>query len=144
MKKLAYICFSAAILAVFVSCNSFVKEGSFDPVRAADPNYPGTQIRWNNVAVLDRSIQQKIFVQATNSRRTPTGTLEVWTILRNRTDYPLQVEARAAFYDESQAPLEGPTAWQRLYLTPNATAHYQTASTLVNIGYYTIEVREGL
>ena len=75
--------------------------------------------------------------------RTPTGTLKVWAILRNRTNYPLQVEARIAFYDATKAPLEGPTSWDRIHLPPNATAHYEEFSTKTEIGYYHIEVREG-
>ena len=120
-----------------------VKEGNLDPVRVRDPHFAGTQIRWNSVALLDLSIKNKIFVEATNSRRTPTGTLEVWAVLRNRTDYPLQLEARTAFYDVDKAPVEEPTAWQRIYLTSNATVHYKTSSTLVDIGFYNIEIREG-
>jgi hypothetical protein len=120
-----------------------VKEGSSAPVRIRDDNLPGTQIRWNNVSLLDKSIENKILVEGTNSRRTATNTLEVWALLRNRTDYPLQIEARASFFDTSQAPLEGPTAWQRVMLPPNANGHYKEFSTRVNIGFYTIEVREG-
>jgi len=132
------------ILLVFGCTEYRVKEGSFDPVRVRDENLPGTQIRWNNVSLLDRSIKHKIFVEATNSRRTPTDTLEVWAIFRNRTDYALQLEARASFYDANQAPVEGPTAWQRIYLPPNATAHYKDMfSTIIDVGYYHIEVREG-
>jgi hypothetical protein len=142
--RIPHICMILLGIMLIAGCNEYrVKEGSFGPQRVRDPNLPGTQIRWNNVALLDPSIGNKIFVEATNSRRTPTGTLEVWAILRNRTDYDLQLEGRASFYDAAQAPLEGPTAWERIYLPPNATAHYKALSTRLDIGYYTIEVREG-
>jgi hypothetical protein len=120
-----------------------VKEGSYQPVRIRDQKFPGSQILLNNVSLLDQEIANKVTVESTNARRTPTNTLESWAILRNRTDYPLQLEARASFYDVHQAPLEGPTAWQRLYLPPNATAHFKTSSTRTDVGYYQIEVKEG-
>ena len=141
--RFAIVMLAALILAA--ACAEYdVREGSFAPVRVRDENLPGTQVRWNNVSLLDRSIKHKIFVEATNSRRTPTGTLEVWALFRNRTEYPLQLEARASFYDANKAPLEGPTAWQRIYLPANATGNYsEIFSTVIDIGYYNIEVREG-
>ena len=139
------ILLTAAMLTMVAACAEYdVREGSFAPVRVRDENLPGTQIRWNNVSLLDASIKNKIFVEGTNSRRTPTGTLEVWAIFRNRTDYPQQIECRASFYDSSYAPVEGPTGWQRLFLSPNAAANYRNVfSTQIEIGYYNIEVREG-
>ena len=144
MKK---ICFGLTWLLaamLVIGCSPYqIKEGTYAPVQVRDPNFPGTQIRWNNVSLLDRSIENKIFVETSNSRRTATGTLEVWSILRNRTDYPMQLEARVSFYDADQAPVEGSTAWNRIYLAPNATAHYREYSTRNDIGFYHIEVREG-
>jgi hypothetical protein len=145
MKSIFSLFSIALIVLTMNACGDhyMVKEGSSAPVRIRDDNLPGTQIRWNNVSLLDKSIENKILVEGTNSRRTATNTLEVWALLRNRTDYPLQIEARASFFDVSQAPLEGPTAWQRVMLPPNANGHYKEFSTRVNIGFYTIEVREG-
>jgi hypothetical protein len=145
MKSIFSLFGIALIVLTVNACGDhyMVHEGSSAPVRIRDDNLPGTQIRWNNVSLLDKSIENKILVEGTNSRRTATNTLEVWALFRNRTDYPLQIEARASFFDASQAPLEGPTAWQRVVLPPNANGHYKEFSTRVNIGFYTIEVREG-
>ena len=145
MKKAIIAIAALSLVIVTGGCREYdVKEGSYAPVRVRDQNLQGTQIRWNNVSILDRSIQNKVFVEATNSRRTPTNTLEVWALFRNRTDYPLQLQCRASFYDATQAPVEGPTAWQRLMLPPNGTAHYKNVfSTIVDVGFYNIEVREG-
>ena len=83
-------------------------------------------------------------MESTNGRRTPTGTIEVWAVLRNRTDSPLQIEGRAQFFDADRAPAEGPTAWQRVFLPPNGVATYKEASTKVlQIAHYYIEIREG-
>ena len=65
-------------------------------------------------------------------------------MIRNRTDFPLQIEGRVQFFDESKAPVEGPTAWQRVFLPPQSVATYKESSTNVyDIGYYYIEIREG-
>ena len=141
-----------------------IREGAAPGVRV-----PERGIRLNTVVILDESLQKwdgkvfdppwskifrfsseekrkygKIAVEATNSRRTETGTLEAWATLRNRTSFPLQIEARTHFFDKTRAPLEGPTAWQRVHLAPKSVASYKERSTRVEgIGYYYIEVREG-
>jgi hypothetical protein len=114
----------------------------------------------NSVAILDQSLQisyvyengltgakeyghnGKIAVEATGARRTPTGTLETWAVLRNRTNWPLQVECNVQFFDKNGMPVEGPTAWQRIMLSPNAVNSYKEFSTADAASYY-IQVREG-
>lgn len=131
-------------------------------MRVTMPEGMAPIVRMNSVAVLDDSLQRwyvyqdtltgvrehgkvgKIAVEATNTRRTATGTLEAWAMLRNRTDHDLQIQGRVHFFDTQKAPLEGPTAWKRIYLPANAVATYKESSVTVhNIGYYYIEVREG-
>ncbi|MFH0965037.1 MAG: hypothetical protein V2A58_13640 [Planctomycetota bacterium] len=117
-------------------------------------NVPAVPPRLNTAVIVDKSLQNwaggekdkyaKVAVEATNSRRTPTGTLEVWAELRNRTDYPLQVEARVQFFDADRSPVEGPSAWQRVFLPPRAVETYREFSTNVyDVNYYYIEIREG-
>jgi len=97
----------------------------------------------NTVALLDRDLENKIIVTSTNARRSPTGTVEAWTMLKNRTQSPLQLEGRVHFYDKSKALLEGPTAWQRIMLAPSSLATYREFSTnVMDVGYYYIEIRE--
>lgn len=155
-KSMLYVCL---LLVAVLSCNGctrkyVVKEGAAPGVRIRDPQAPQTQIRWNSVVIIDDSLQDwqgspkekkgKIAVENTNARRTPTGTVEVWAVLRNRTDYPLQIEGRTHFFDKNYAPVEGPTAWQRVYLSPNSVAVYREFSTnVMDIGYYYVEIREG-
>jgi len=131
------------------------------PARAmkVDDGYSG--IRLNSVAILDDSLQRwyivestltgpvgygkigKIAVENVGVKRSPTNNLEVYAVLRNRTDYPLQVQGRVQFFDEVQAPVEGPTAWQRIYLPPNSVAAYKEFSTRQDASYYYVEIREG-
>lgn len=144
MKRWAMRVITLSVVVWASGCNPYrVNEGSYSPVNVRDANAPGAQIRWNNVALLDQSIANKIATEATNTRRTATNTVEVWATLRNRTDFSIQLEARTSFYDVNQGPLEGPSSWQRLFLPPNGTVSYSEFSTRTDVGYYTIEVREG-
>ncbi|MCG5495840.1 hypothetical protein [Ectothiorhodospira variabilis] len=148
-----------------------VDEGPAPGVHVRHPDAPSARINMNSVAIIDKNLQSsasrrtvtdapdwlsifrndrqenthlsKIAVERTNSRRTPTDTLEVWATFRNRTDSPLTIESRVQFFDAQQAPVEGPTAWQRLHLPPQSVNSYTEASaTIVEPRYYYIEVRE--
>lgn len=138
-----------------------IKEGPAPGVRVEGAEF--ARLRMNSVAILDRDLQNwyvyempigkklvehgkagKIAVERTDSRRTATGTLETYALLRNRTNHDLQIEGRVQFFDQSEAPVEGPTTWQRLMLPANSVATYKEFSTLVDgINYYYIEIREG-
>lgn len=86
----------------------------------------------------------KITVENHNSRPTPTGTMEVWTVVRNQTDFPLQMEARTWFFDRHEIPSEKPTAWQRVYLPPQSIGNYREFSTPEqDAHHYFVEIREG-
>jgi hypothetical protein len=164
-KRWIWLC----ALAMVAGCTTDVREGAAPGVQVRDSRAPQAGIRYNTVVIVDKSLQNwdgkvfdppwaeaisagpkeenkrsKIAVESTNSRRTATGTLEVWAILRNRTDFPLQIEGRTQFFDEAKAPAEGPTAWKRLFLPPQSVATYREYSTKVEgIGFYYVEIREG-
>jgi len=153
----------AAVLTLAVGCEerTAIYEGPAPAIRTTADSGIGHAQTLNTVVFLDDSLQIKLFkdefgqeypewpwrssiaVEATDSRRTPTDTLEVWAIFRNRSDRPVQLEARAAFYDATQAPLGEPSSWQRIHLPPNGTHHYTERSLDIDVGYYRIEVREG-
>ena len=135
---------AAAVALLLAGCARIeVDEGPGPGVRVRDNRAPYAKPRMDAVAVLDRTLRNKIAVEQTNTRRSPTGTLEVWALLRNRTDYPLQVEGRAQFFDLDRVPVEGPSAWQRLALPGNSVATYREFSALTSgIGHYYIELRE--
>lgn len=139
----------------FVGCTHVdYPEGAARGIRTTADVGVGHAQTLNAVLILDESLQVwedqgkerggKIAVEATNARRTPTNTVEAWAIFRNRTDFPLQLEARVSFFDETQAPLEGPSAWQRVFLPPNGSAEYRESSVdSTRVAHYRIEVREG-
>jgi hypothetical protein len=157
-----------AVTAILPGCKvADVHEGAGGGVRVRDSRVPQAGIRYNTVVILDKSLENwngkvfdpplleyfwpqekkkrsKIAVESTNSRRTETGTLEAWAILRNRTDHDLQLEGRTQFFDADKAPAENPTAWQRIFLPPQSVATYKDSSTKIDgIGYYYVEIREG-
>jgi hypothetical protein len=152
-------------LVCIAGCSTVdVREGAAPGVRV-----PEVGIRYNSVGIIDKSLQDwdgpvfdptwssmfaggrkerdkksKIAVESTDSKRSGTGTLEVWAVLRNRTDHALQIEGRTTFFDAGKAPAEKPTAWQRVMLPPQAVATYRDFSTKVEeVNYYYIEIREG-
>jgi hypothetical protein len=162
MCKIVLALFFVIFCLLNISCVE-VTEGPAPAVKVSDSKAPYTTIRYDNVVFIDRSLQKwpvekgrifswpvdqegkkgKIAVESQGSRRTQTNTLEVWATLRNRTNYPLQLEGRVQFFDSSKVPIEGPTAWQRIFLPPNSIEAYKEKSTRVDIAHYYIEIREG-
>lgn len=150
-RKLIQFASVAAIAALASGCQTgqIIEEGAAPGLRVDDPAAPYARPQMNTVVILDQELQAingpgKIAVESTGARRTPTGTLEVWALIRNRTDHPLQLEGRTNFFDSQQAPIDQPTAWKRFYLPPLAVATYKGQSTLIHgIQYYMVELREG-
>ena len=160
MQRFASLVLMAGLAVIaFTACRNIYSEGAAPGVRVRSDDAPYARIQMNTVAIVDDSLQTverkiftgrkpvvtgKIAVEASNARRTPTGTLEVWATLRNRTDYDLQVEGRATFFDAQEVPVEGPTAWQRVYLSASSVGAYKEMSTRISdVAYYYIEIREG-
>ena len=127
------------LLALLSGCRSTViEEGPHAAVRN-----PQVQIQLNNAVLTDDSLAGKIAIEQTNWSRSENGLPQAWALIRNRTDYRIQVEARTRFYDAQQAPLPGPIAWQRISLSPNTVETYRVTGTHGNSGFYSIEIREG-
>ena len=139
-KVLAFLFCSLLVLAV--GCTSTVKrEGTHPPI-----DVPGedTGVRWNSASIVDDIIADKIAVEDISSERTPTQTLKVNVLLMNRTDYDQQVECRTHFFDGRRVPCEKPTAWTRVFLSPNSVESYETSSMKTDeVSFFYVEIREG-
>lgn len=85
----------------------------------------------------------KVTLDRSGITNTATGQLEVWTMIRNRTDYDLQIEGKALFFDANQAPLMDESMWRRVYVPANGTAIYKETSLNNNAQYFLVELREG-
>lgn len=114
--------------------------------------------RLNTVAILDKSLQKweyqdgsdehstksKIAVENLGIRSLDAGNVEVFTTIRNRTDYPLQLSIRSQFYDDNQITTEEPSAWKRTFLQKNSVLTYKEKSiTAFSVTNFLIEVKEG-
>lgn len=162
MRYFSYVLLSMSLF-VFSGCLvSKTQEGATTGERVTHKSGEAVGMVMNSVAVLDKSLQKwkiyeetldgsihhasvgKVAVESNGAKRTETGTLKVWAVLRNRTDYNLQVQARVQFFDEYKVPVEGPSAWQRIILPANSVSAYKENSLGMNeLKYYYIEVREG-
>ncbi|CUA86714.1 hypothetical protein [Pseudidiomarina woesei] len=85
----------------------------------------------------------KVTLDRSGMSNTATGQLEVWTMIRNRTDYDLQIEGKALFFDANQAPLMDESMWRRVYVPANGTAIYKETSLNSQAEYFLVELREG-
>ncbi len=133
----------AAAMLLGTGCLS-VREGTHRAKSVPSGEHHRTGIYWNNFVLTDDAIAHKIAIEDQGSRRTATGTLEVWAQVRNRTNYPLQIEGRIQFYDREQVPIEGPSAWKRLMLPANTIATWtETSVKASEVAYYFGEIREG-
>ena len=66
-------------------------------------------------------------------------------MIRNRTDFVQQIEARTQYFDTVGVPVEEPTAWTRLTLDPNSIRAYKELSTHTSdVAHYYVEIREAL
>lgn len=85
----------------------------------------------------------KLSVERLRSTRMGNDALEVSMMLRNRTDYPLVVEARTLFLAQDGMPTDDESAWQRLFLEPKGLSGYrETSMRGLDIQHFRIELRE--
>lgn len=145
MKKT--MTFAAAAMLALAGCQAPYQEGASMGVRVNDANAPNARIQYDQVVILDKSLQDsragKIAVEGQGARRSPTGALNVIVQLRNRTDFPQVVEGRTTYFDSGFAPAEKASAWQRVHLEPNGIGAYQeTSMGTANVAHYYVELRE--
>lgn len=132
MNRRILLGFIAVISAIFMMSCASAKPGET------------LGVEFNTVSFIDEGLDQKVKAQVTNAKRTASDTVEVWAVLKNLTGKQVVIEGRASFFDKDEAPVEGPTAWKRVFIPGNSMATYREFSTKVHeVGYYYIEVREG-
>jgi hypothetical protein len=115
------------------------------PAHTPGQESPLLEMPLNSVNITDVAIINKVYVRTVNARRTPTGTVEVWSQIVNCTDYPLMAEARTQFFDGTQYPSEPVSAWKRIALDPRTSNTYREMSigSGDKVSYYMVELREG-
>lgn len=134
---------STTVLALLLLC------GCEEKGPAVARHNPGFQIEYNKVVIIDKQLQDpddtktRLAVEKNEPRRTATGTLEVTVLLRNRTNFPQQVDCRTRFFDASEAEVEDASAWQRVFLAPKSLATYRGLSSIPEAQMYLVEIKEG-
>lgn len=87
--------------------------------------------------------RRRIAFERVGIRPTATGTKEVWAMIRNETDHDIPLEGRVTWFDSYEGPIEGPSAWVKLYLNANSVNTFRSLSTHPDALYYMIDIREG-
>jgi uncharacterized protein YcfL len=111
-----------------------------------------SDIPLNTVEFLDEDIRpdqglfggdDPITISAASARRLSTGTMQVNIHFKNNTERPMAIQCRSTFFDEQKIPIEGPTAWQRVFLSAKSLGKYTENSTRTEAAYFHVEVRGG-
>jgi hypothetical protein len=147
MRKLSLLLLCAGAVLLGGCAQQPLAEGAKVARRVDDAIAPDARIQYDQVVILDRSLQNdragKLAVERQGARRTPTGTVKVIAQFRNRTDFNQAIEARVSFFDNEFVPVEKPSAWSRIILSPNGTGSYEESSTMTSdVAHYLVEVRE--
>lgn len=147
MRKLSLLLLCAGAVLLGGCAQQPLAEGAKVARRVNDPIAPDARIQYDQVVILDRSLQNdrtgKLAVERQGARRNPTGTVKVIAQFRNRTDFNQAIEARVSFFDNEFVPVEKPSAWSRIILSPNGTGTYEESSTMTSdVAHYLVEVRE--
>lgn len=146
MKR--FLAFALALVAttLVAGCGKNYDEGPQQSIRVDDDNAPNARLNLDSVVILDKSLQDakssRIAVERHGARTSPTGTLEAFAVVRNRTDFAQQLEFRTTFFDNDGVPIEGPSGWKRVFFDPNMIQGYNEFSTKPNSQHYYIEIRE--
>jgi hypothetical protein len=150
---------SKKVVALFVSL-IFLGACNSTQINADErPDQVTQSIEMNSIVFTDHSLNRtktrnifgyeyftkdiRVSVQNKGIRPSDTGLLEVWVLLKNHANYPVQVEGKSMFFDGSQAPVENQSAWKRLDIPANSTGVYQEFTTSRKAAYYQTEFREG-
>jgi len=156
LKKTGVLTIGTTTLMILCACATTLAD---EPVNQLKPNqeqaiYTGST-RLNTVNIIDKNLQVthrlktgythtsgKLAVERTGIKRTETGVPEAWIQLKNLTDYPQNILVRTTWHDEQEAPVDGPTAWDRLLFAPNGGEIYRTQSITAKAKSFYVEIQE--
>ena len=62
---------------------------------------------------------RKLSVDRHGFKELATGSMEVWAVIKNHTDYDQEIQVGTQFYDVDQVPSEYAAVPQRLFITKN-------------------------
>lgn len=97
-----------------------------------------------NVKYLTEILQKEFITERTTLIATPANKGKAQVVMYNDDDESYKVECRAYFIGAGGAIIDGPTAWQMLYVPAEGTGMYEVLSTksVEEIVDFYVEVRE--
>ena len=97
---------------------------------------------FDDVEMVDDSLQGKLSVTRTGSSRTTNDLLSVFAGLRNKTSHVLKIEAQTVYKDAQGTPLPGgSSSWVPITLKSHGRTDYRSASLSADAQDYLIRIR---
>ena len=150
MKIVTTICMATLCAALVQGCQT-KDEG---PLRGLATDNP--EQRMDSIRVLDAALMERkknLFRKYVNKARiviekeglgiTDTGLAEVWVVVRNLTDQPLNLEGRTTWFDVDEAPIESRAGWRRFFVPPHSTETYRDTAVYSSAMHYQVDIRVG-
>ena len=85
----------------------------------------------------------RIVIEKEGVGATDTGLAEVWVVVRNLTNQPLNLEGRTTWFDIDEIPVESPSNWQRFFVPPHSTETYRDTAVYSRAMHYQVDIRVG-
>lgn len=150
MKIKSALCMATLCAAAIQGCHT----NDPGPLRGLATNNPDQQM--DSIRILDRSLmarQKKLFGNFVNKSRiviekegvgaTDTGLPEVWVVVRNLTDQPLNLEGRTTWFDIDEVPIDTRSGWHRFFVPPHSTETYRDTAVFSRATHYQVDIRVG-
>ena len=150
MKK--YIFVSMVTMGFLISCET-VAQNPFPANQ--EVAIQSQKPQFNTVNIIDRNLQRtytyqngksvtsgKLAIENAGQTILKSGLPEVWVQIRNLTDYNQNISVRTTWFDKTGRPVDGPSAWSRLFLSQNAGETYMSASVSPQAAAFMVEVQE--
>jgi len=83
-----------------------------------------------------------VAVQQMFASRTPADTVAIQVRFLSCADAPSHIRVRTSFMRADGLPVEPPSAWRTVFLTPRALGIYSESSVSRDVGHYIVEVAQ--
>jgi uncharacterized protein YcfL len=150
MKIISTIYLAMLCVAAIQGCQT----NDAEPLRGLATNNPAQEM--NSVRVLDDSLMSRkknifgkfvnkssIVIEKEGIGATDTGLPEVWMVVRNLTDQPLNLEGRTTWFDVDKIPIDLRTSWHRFFVPPHSTETYRDTAVYSGAMHYQVDIRVG-
>jgi hypothetical protein len=110
---------------------------------SAEDDMISTGATFDNVEILDSSLQAKLAILRVGSDRTATNLLSIFVGLKNKTAHRLEIQAQTIYKDKSGNPLNhGQAGWISMTLKPHEESEYRSASISEDAVDFLVRIRK--